>query len=85
MSNLHPKINDHPLVYSGPMSTLYKDVVKCIKCERLVDFRQKIADSWPDSLDDSLAKKHWNWKAKYDLKKMTVDMLKNLKKANQIK
>ena len=49
------------------------------------DFRQKIADSWPDSLDDSLAKKHWNWKAKYDLKKMTVDMLKNLKKANQIK
>ncbi len=43
MSNLHPKINDHPLVYSGPMSTLYKDVVKCIKCERLVDFRQKIA------------------------------------------
>ena len=43
------------------------------------DFRQKIADSWPDSLDDSLAKKHWNWKAKYDLKKITSSMIKNLK------
>ena len=43
MTNFNPKVNDHPLVYGGPMSSLYKDVVKCIKCERLVAFRQKIA------------------------------------------
>ncbi|MBU3896874.1 MAG: NAD-dependent epimerase/dehydratase family protein [Nanoarchaeota archaeon] len=44
------------------------------------DFRQKIADSWPKSIDDSLARKDWNWKHTYDLAKMTEDMLINLKK-----
>ena len=44
------------------------------------DFRQEIADSWPDSLDDSLAKKHWGWESKYNLKTISEDMIKNLKK-----
>ena len=44
------------------------------------DFRQVIADSWPSSIDDSHAKKDWGWKMKYDLEKMTSDMMKNLKK-----
>jgi len=44
------------------------------------DFRQVIADSWPSSIDDSHAKKDWGWKLKYDLGKMTSDMMKNLKK-----
>ncbi len=44
------------------------------------DFRQVIADSWPSSIDDSHAKKDWDWEAKYDLEKMTSDMMKNLKK-----
>jgi len=43
------------------------------------DFRQAIADSWPKSIDDSDAKKDWNWKPNYDLKSMTEDMIKNLK------
>jgi len=42
------------------------------------DFRQKIADSWPASIDDSEARKQWGWKVEYDLQKMTADMLKNL-------
>lgn len=42
------------------------------------DFRQKIADSWPASIDDSLARTDWNWKPKYDLEAMTSDMLTNL-------
>jgi nucleoside-diphosphate-sugar epimerase len=42
------------------------------------DFRQKIADSWPASIDDSRAQGDWNWKLKYDLSAMTKDMLKNL-------
>ena len=42
------------------------------------DYRQKIADSWPQSINDSYAKNDWNWKSKYDLKKMCTDMIKNL-------
>ena len=40
--------------------------------------KQGIADSWPDSLDDSCARTEWDWKPQYDLDAMTVDMLKNL-------
>jgi nucleoside-diphosphate-sugar epimerase len=43
------------------------------------DFRQKIADSWPASIDDSPAQKDWHWKHKFDLASMTVEMLENLK------
>jgi nucleoside-diphosphate-sugar epimerase len=42
------------------------------------DFRQQIADSWPQSIDDSVARKDWGWKHEFDLKKMTADMLANL-------
>jgi len=42
------------------------------------DYRQAIADSWPASIDDSVAHKDWGWKAEYDLSKMTADMLENL-------
>jgi nucleoside-diphosphate-sugar epimerase len=44
------------------------------------DSRQQIADSWPQSIDDSAAQKDWGWKAAYDLKKMSDDMFKHLKK-----
>lgn len=42
------------------------------------DFRQKIADSWPDSVDDSHARADWGWKPDYNLDQMTADILKNL-------
>lgn len=42
--------------------------------------RQAIADSWPNSLDDSAAKAEWGFKAKYDLASMTTDMLDKLRK-----
>lgn len=42
--------------------------------------RQAIAESWPNSLDDSAATKEWGWKPEYDLDRMTKDMLDNLKK-----
>ena len=45
------------------------------------DPRQKIADSWPTSVNDSIAKKDWNWKPEFDLEKLTLDMLFNLKKS----
>lgn len=43
------------------------------------DFRQEIADSWPSSIDDSQARKDWNWKHNYNLSKMTSYILQNLK------
>ncbi|MCX6773130.1 MAG: NAD-dependent epimerase/dehydratase family protein [Candidatus Micrarchaeota archaeon] len=48
-------------------------------CTYEPDSRQKIADSWPKSIDDSQARKDWNWKHEYDLSKMSVDMIANLK------
>lgn len=41
--------------------------------------RQEIADSWPDSLDDTCAREEWDWKPEFGLEEMTVDMLKNLR------
>ncbi|TYB78570.1 NAD-dependent epimerase/dehydratase family protein [Bizionia myxarmorum] len=63
-----------------------KDVVTSIKkhlkdftIEYNPDFRQEIADSWPSSIDDSDARKDWNWKHTYSLDDITKDMLTNLK------
>jgi nucleoside-diphosphate-sugar epimerase len=44
------------------------------------DQRQKIADSWPQSIDDSQARQDWGWQPEFDLSKMTEVMLENLKK-----
>jgi nucleoside-diphosphate-sugar epimerase len=43
------------------------------------DFRQKIADSWPASIDDSFARKDWGWKNDFDMESMTIEMIKQLK------
>jgi len=43
------------------------------------DFRQKIADSWPNSIDDSSARQDWNWNHSYDLEAITNEMLLQLK------
>lgn len=42
------------------------------------DFRQNIADTWPDSIDDSAAQRDWDWKHSYGLEEMTKDILTNL-------
>jgi len=62
---------------------LAKEIKKHIpefECTYEPDFRQKIADSWPKSIDDSAARKEWGWKHDYDLAKMTKDMLTEIKK-----
>ncbi len=43
------------------------------------DYRQHIADSWPQSIDDTVARNDWGWKEEYDLAAMTKDMFDNLK------
>ncbi|MFN4947029.1 MAG: NAD-dependent epimerase/dehydratase family protein [Chryseotalea sp.] len=42
------------------------------------DFRQSIADSWPQSLDDMRARQDWGWQPAFDLDKMTAEILKHL-------
>ena len=42
------------------------------------DYRQNIADSWPQSIDDTVARNDWGWKHQYNLATMTEDMLQNL-------
>lgn len=44
------------------------------------DYRQAIANSWPQSIDDSVARNHWGWQHKFDLPLMVEDMLQNLRK-----
>lgn len=69
------------------MSFTPSEIYECIKThypdfkiEYQPDFRQEIADSWPDSIDDSHARQDWGWEHSYDLKKMTEDILVNLPK-----
>ncbi|MGN6298822.1 MAG: NAD-dependent epimerase/dehydratase family protein [Ginsengibacter sp.] len=47
------------------------------------DYRQAIAQSWPQSIDDSVARADWGWKPKYDLRALTAEMLKNVNKENE--
>jgi len=56
-----------------------KKYIPEFKCEYKPDFRQKIADSWPKTIDDSQARKDWGWKHEYTLDKMTKVMLDKLR------
>ena len=53
------------------------------KLDYLVDDgKQRIADTWPNSMDDSCARAEWNWKPEWDLESMTTDMLKAIREKN---
>lgn len=57
-----------------------KEYVPDFRMEYVLDpLRQAIADSWPDSLDDTCAREEWGWKPEYDLDAMTRDMLEHLR------
>ena len=60
---------------------LYESIVKhhpSFKIKFRPDFRQAIADSWPNSIDDSFAQKDWGWTPKFDLDALVKDMFKHL-------
>jgi nucleoside-diphosphate-sugar epimerase len=61
------------------MATEIKKHIPAFEISYDIDFRQAIADSWPQVIDDSKARKDWNWKHKFDLSLLTSDMLENLK------
>ncbi|MFQ5637955.1 MAG: NAD-dependent epimerase/dehydratase family protein [bacterium] len=48
-------------------------------CNYAPDFRQEIADSWPQSIDDSCARNDWSWRHKYDISGITQVMLEKLR------
>ncbi|HEY5622847.1 MAG TPA: hypothetical protein VIV14_03725, partial [Gammaproteobacteria bacterium] len=48
-------------------------------CEFEPDERQAIADSWPRTIDDRIAREDWGWRPQYDLTRMTADMLEALR------
>ncbi|MDH5367021.1 MAG: NAD-dependent epimerase/dehydratase family protein [Cyclobacteriaceae bacterium] len=61
------------------ISTSIKKYIPDFEISYKPDFRQNIADSWPNSIDDSKARNDWGWYHQYDLDKMTEEILKGLK------
>jgi nucleoside-diphosphate-sugar epimerase len=77
----HDSYNVAGLSFSaGELAAEIKKHIPEFRCDYEPDFRQKIADSWPMSIDDSQARKDWDWKPSYDLATMTKDMLDKLSK-----
>jgi len=64
---------------AGELAKEIKKHIPEFKCEFVPDFRQKIADSWPQSVDDSRTREDWGWKPRFDLSEMTNDMIKELR------
>lgn len=61
---------------------IYEEIRKSVpgfQIEYVPDFRQKIADSWPGSIDDTEAQRDWGWRAKYDLQALAQIMLKHIR------
>jgi nucleoside-diphosphate-sugar epimerase len=63
----------------GEIAAEIKKHIPEFEIEYKPDFRQKIANSWPQSIDDSSSKAEWNWKPEYDLARMTADMIEKLR------
>jgi nucleoside-diphosphate-sugar epimerase len=68
---------------AGNLADEIKKHIPDFKCEYNPDFRQAIADSWPQSIDDSAAREEWGWKPSYNLQSMTKDMFEKLGKRHE--
>jgi len=76
----HSNFNLAAMSFSaGELAVEIKKHIPEFTCEYKPDFRQEIADSWPRSIDDSVAREEWGWKPKFDLSMMVKDMLEKLK------
>ncbi|NQW37537.1 MAG: NAD-dependent epimerase/dehydratase family protein [Flavobacteriales bacterium] len=82
----HPKLQAYKAYNISGINFNPKEIADAIKkqipefkIEYQPDFRQAIADSWPQSIDDSQAKADWDWQPQFDLEKMTSVMLANCK------
>lgn len=83
VANIKHRTSYNVAAISFSAEELAREIKKHIpefKCDYKPDFRQKIADSWPMSVDDSIARREWGWKPTYDLASMTKDMIEKLTK-----
>lgn len=75
----HSNFNVAGMSFSaGELAAEIKKHIPEFICDYRPDFRQKIADSWPKSLDDRPAREEWGWEPSYDLASMAADMLESL-------
>ena len=69
---------------SSPPEKIYAEIRKRVPDFKMVydvdPLKQAIAESWPDSLDDSAAREEWGWRPNYGIGAMTRDMLEKLSK-----
>ncbi|MEZ4777125.1 MAG: NAD-dependent epimerase/dehydratase family protein [Bacteroidia bacterium] len=63
----------------GMLSAEIASHIPSFQCDFQPDFRQEIADSWPQSIDDSEATKDWGWKPGFDLSGMTREMIMHIR------
>jgi nucleoside-diphosphate-sugar epimerase len=63
---------------SAELAAEIKRLVPEFSIEYRPDYRQAIADSWPESINDGAARKDWNWSPEYDLRRMTAEMLSHI-------
>jgi len=83
--NYHTSYNVAAMSFSaGELAAEIKKYIPEFRCDYKPDSRQRIADSWPMSIDDSTARKEWGWKPTYDLATMTRDMIERLSKKLQL-
>ncbi len=70
-------------VTPGGIAESIRKFIPDFECTYVPDYRQKIADSWPNSIDDSVARMEWGWEPEWDLDSMTRDMLEKLGKRHE--
>lgn len=76
----HSNFNVSAMSFSaGELAAEIRKHLPSFVCAYKPDFRQAIADSWPESIDDSAAREEWGWAPSYDLAAMTADMLRALR------
>ena len=76
----HNSFNIAAMSFSaGELAEAIRAHVPDFVCEFQPDHRQRIPDSWPHTIDDSDARREWNWKPQFDLHAMTADMLEKLR------
>lgn len=75
----HSNFNVGAMSFSaGELAAEIKKHIPEFKVTYEPDFRQAIADSWPRSVDDSVARQEWGWSPEYDLERMAEDMIEKL-------
>jgi len=76
----HADFNVGAMSFSaGELAASIKKYIPTFEIEYKPDFRQNIADSWPNAVNDQPARDEWGWNPGFDLDAMTQDMLKNIK------